>query len=188
MKTSGLVVLFILGFHISLYPCGTHSVSTQAELDLLSICTIMTGDLIIESGTASIDPITNLDNLENLISVRHLVIRNNPFLQDISGLMSLDTVRGRIEITNNPLLSECCVLNDLLTGGNIGGGIIMTGNSSAGNCNNGGSNITPCKIIPTLQTWGIIILFLLLAIFGSLTIKSFSHLQGPVRDYMAKRG
>lgn len=163
-----VICLFLSLGH--LYSCSTHRVTTQAELDLLSICTIMTGDLIVETSTATSDPITNLHSLTNLISVENLVIINNPFLDDISGLSNLDTVRGNLEIRNNPLLTQCCILNDLLIIGTIGGSIMMSDNAASGNCDNNGSNIQPCPIVPTLGTWSLIILMLLLLIVGSIAV------------------
>ncbi len=170
MKVTGLVIFLLIGCLSEVLSCSSHSVSTQSELNQLSICTIMTGDLIIETSTSQIDPITNLDSLENLISVGNLIIINNPFLRNISGLMNLDTVRGDLNIRNNLLLTECCVLNRLLTMGVVGGNVFMTGNSTFGNCNNDGSNISACRIIPSLHTWGIIILFLMLVIMGVVKI------------------
>ena len=170
MKSTIVILMLIVGSFAQIFACSSHGTRTQAELDALSVCTVMTGDLIIETNSSLSDPITNLDALSNLTEVGNIIIRNNPHLRDISGLNNLITVRGSLEIQNNPLLAECCALDNLFSVGSIGGEIIMMGNSTSGVCNDNGTSVSPCTIVPTLNQWGIIIMFLILLIAGALTI------------------
>ncbi len=78
----------------------------------------------------------NVDGLHNLTTVGDasypevdsLTIRSNPKLRNLNGLQNLTTVVSDLKIVNNIRLKKCCGLYPILTGGGVGGAIIISGN------------------------------------------------------------
>ena len=151
------------------FACSKHGLHTQSDVDNL-ICTGITSDVTIEQTPGTLDPITNLNTLSTILSIGNtLIIRNNPDLVDINGLSNLTFLGGDLIVENNPLLLDCCALDGLINQGTVGGRISMSNNGD-GNCNNNGSDIVPCPPIPTVTTWGMIIMILALMIIGVLKL------------------
>ncbi len=94
-------------------------------------------DILIASNSA----ITNLDGLNNVNTVGgYLIVTNNALLSDISGLESISSIAGSaitgigLNLTLNPLLSECCEIYDLLNNPtSISGTITIADNAT--DCN-----------------------------------------------------
>lgn len=172
MKKLHLIILLIVGMVHSAYPCGTHSLHTQAEVDHL-ICMSITNSVTIEPNSSSIiDPITNLDSLISIVSIgTDLIIRNNPSLHDIRGLENLVFVGGDLIIENNSVLSSCCFLYKLFSEGTVQGNIVIR-NNGGGDCNNQGQDIAQCLPIPTMEIWGLIILGLCIMIISRVKIQN----------------
>ena len=107
-------------------PSGDVTLSTQADVDQFLIdyptCAVIGGILTIDdNGT---DPITNLGGLQNIETVYGLAIKNTT-LSDFSGLATLETISGDLEI-DNTTLNDLSFLNDFTT---IGGGIKILNNT-----------------------------------------------------------
>jgi PKD repeat protein len=93
---------------------GDYLVTSQADLDNLATCTVITGNLVLED-----TPITDLTPLVNLTSIGgSLLIRDNQNLLNLAGLENLTNVGGGLDIDNNPLLTSLEPLSNLQT---IGG-------------------------------------------------------------------
>ncbi|NUO02116.1 MAG: hypothetical protein HUU01_16040, partial [Saprospiraceae bacterium] len=93
-------------------PCfGNFTVSTQALVNSLSTCTLITGDLlIIDNGT---DPITDLSPLAGLTSIGRDLYIQNTSLTDLSPLSTLTNITRDIRIINNDLLANLGGLENL---------------------------------------------------------------------------
>lgn len=93
-------------------PCiGNFTVVNQAQLNALSTCTVITGDLlIIDDGT---NPITDLSPLIGLTSIGRDFYLQNTSVTDLSALSTLTNVIRDIRIINNDLLPDLDGLENL---------------------------------------------------------------------------
>jgi len=97
-------------------PCvGKVVVRNAADVDKLSICSGIEGDLWVESSS-----LTDLEGLEGLRSVRYLVIADNPRLQSLSGLENLHAAAG-VSLWANPSLKDV----DALSRARIGALVVL---------------------------------------------------------------
>jgi len=104
------------------------TLSRQSQVDSFVInypgCHEILGTLTIASGNS----ITNLEKLENIVSIGgNLIITNNSNLGRLTGLSFLSSVGGNFVIANNPQLSNLHSLSHLR---NIGGDLIIGENTS----------------------------------------------------------
>ena len=182
MKRAFLVILVFFLWTPIVWPCSSHGTNSQAEVNALSACTHLTGDLTIMS-TSSSDPIRNLDSLRNTTRIDgNLIIVDNADLTDISGLSRLRYVGGDVLIRDNSQLQQCCHLTELIKYGTVGGSIVMGSNVALSNCNNNGATVHACNPIPTLGEWSLIILSLLMLIIGVYFVKE-RQAPAPRRYY-----
>jgi hypothetical protein len=80
---------------------GDLDIANQTSLDAFQGVEVVTGTLTIEGNTR----LSNLDGLESLRAVKHLVISENLALSDIEGLSGLRHART-VTITGNPRLEN----------------------------------------------------------------------------------
>lgn len=93
---------------------GDYLMTSQADLDNLATCTVITGNLVLED-----TDITDLTPLANLTSIGGiLILNNNDSLTSLEGLESLTNVGGNVDIDNNNLVTSLEPLASLQT---IGG-------------------------------------------------------------------
>ncbi|MEZ4955022.1 MAG: hypothetical protein R2825_15760, partial [Saprospiraceae bacterium] len=71
----------------------------------------------------------NLNGLNNITSLNSLTLSGNQSLQDVSGLNTLTNIDDEIQVKNNPMLSDCCIFDDLLKSNSIGGTITFENNA-----------------------------------------------------------
>jgi hypothetical protein len=84
-------------------------IDTAADLEALSDCTTVTGDLAIEYS-----PLTSLEKLECLAHVGgRLDIKLNESLTSLAGLESLESVGGRLDIEHNDSLTSLSGLENI---------------------------------------------------------------------------
>ena len=86
---------------------GPITIHGAADLDLLTGCTSIDGDLHIESTT-----LTSLAGFERLTSVHYLVISGNDALASVSGLSGLHSAVG-VTVHANPALGSLAGLENL---------------------------------------------------------------------------
>lgn len=91
---------------------GNFTANTQAQVDALSSCVLITGDLrIIDSAT--VDPITNLTALAGLTSIGRDFYLENTLVSDLSPLSTLINITRDIRILNNDNLPDLDGLENL---------------------------------------------------------------------------
>ncbi|HFA50018.1 MAG TPA: hypothetical protein ENJ95_13500 [Bacteroidetes bacterium] len=78
---------------------------------------------------ANCDSLKSLEGLNNLTSTQLFVLSGNDVLEDVSALGNLNSVGGDLQVLGNPMLYDCCIFNDLLTNGTIGGSITIENNA-----------------------------------------------------------
>ena len=84
---------------------GSFTAITQAQVDALGSCVLITGDLrIIDSAT--VDPINNLTALNGLVSIGRDFLLENTFVTDLSPLSTLLNITRDIRIVNNDNLPD----------------------------------------------------------------------------------
>ncbi len=109
-----IVFTFILGFILStiLYSQDVE-LRTQADVDAFDPNTTMiSGNLTINSHYSN--PITDLSNLSNLISIgKDLAIGSNELLTNIDGLSNLNSIGGYLRIQNNDALTNLDGLSNI---------------------------------------------------------------------------
>jgi hypothetical protein len=85
----------------------------------------------------------SLGNFNNYLFAERLFINSNPSLTDISGLQNLLSVSQEFEISSNPNLNECCVLEQFYRANVVSGGnIILSGNGTF--CNSSSTILNNC--------------------------------------------
>ncbi|MEZ4955021.1 MAG: CARDB domain-containing protein [Saprospiraceae bacterium] len=99
------------------------------------------------------DALGSLDGLNKLTTTVRLVVSGNDMLTDISALSSLTNVENEFLIVDNPLLSDCCILTDLLNSSAIGGPISIENNAPG--CNSEQDIETSCG--PVICTGDVIL-------------------------------
>jgi hypothetical protein len=86
-------------------------IETAADLEALSGCTTVTGDLSIEYS-----PLTSLEGLECLAHVGgRLDIKLNESLTSLAGLNNLESVGGRLDIEHNDFLTSLASLENIIS-------------------------------------------------------------------------
>jgi len=107
-----------------------HDVTTDAELEALSVCLEIDGDLGVGGEVTTLEPLSGLlavrgtlsiakssierlDGLENLASVSGLVVDGNAELVSIAGLNGIDSALLALRIADNPALAEISGLNGI---------------------------------------------------------------------------
>ncbi|MCC6723505.1 MAG: hypothetical protein IT258_03275 [Saprospiraceae bacterium] len=103
--------------------------TSLTSIEGLSNLTNVNGVFVIEN----CDALQSLNGLQSLQAVGTLALDGNDVLADISALSALASVQTNIYLKNHPLLSDCCVLFDLLD--NNGGSFTTDIGNNAGNCN-----------------------------------------------------
>ena len=95
--------------------------------------------------------IKEISGFNNLLKVGHIffledwfIVKNNPALNKVQGFGRFILVDGKVEVTNNPLLSDCSWLCNLLNNGEITGDLIIQNN--IGDCINALTVIQICDI------------------------------------------
>jgi hypothetical protein len=89
--------------------------------------------------------LANLDGLSSLKYARNITISDNTNLTSIEGLDNLEAVLGSFFVSNNPLLNECCILQNFINGENyVGGTLTISANGT--NCNSSVDVILNCNI------------------------------------------
>ena len=91
---------------------GNFTAITQAQVDALGSCVLITGDLRIIDG-ATVDPINNLIALNGLISIGQDFYLENTFVTDLSPLSTLLSITRDIRIVNNDNLTDLDGLENL---------------------------------------------------------------------------
>jgi len=109
-------------------PQGDVILTSQIEVDSFSVqysnCSILDGSLTIESGP---DPIFTLEPLGFLLEIKgSLIIRENPELENLSGLNSIWEIDMDWIIEDNNALTD---LSDLESLESIGGSLIVINNA-----------------------------------------------------------
>ncbi|MEM7574093.1 MAG: hypothetical protein AAF433_14390, partial [Bacteroidota bacterium] len=113
----------------------------------LSDLTELTGNLRIVNN----DMLTDLIGLDAVTSIDALEIDGNDALTDLNDLMALTTITTSLEVTNNDLLAECCVLpcQVMVAGAEITAAspnppVNISGNT--GNCADLPTTVSACNI------------------------------------------
>lgn len=76
--------------------------------------------------------LTNLDGLENVATIHgNFNINNNNSLTNLDGLGNVTIIDGDLYILTNPILSDCCAIQDLLNGSGISGIVDINNNASS---------------------------------------------------------
>jgi len=91
---------------------GNFTAFTQAQVDALGSCVLITGDLIIFD-SATVDPINNLTALAGLVSIGRDFYLENTFVTDLSPLSTLLNITRHIRIVNNDNLLNLDGLENL---------------------------------------------------------------------------
>lgn len=93
---------------------GDYLITSQADLQVLETCTVITGNLVLQDTT-----ITDLAPLANLTNIGgSLILNNNDSLTSLAGLDNLTNVGGSVDIDDNNLVTSLEPLSNLQT---IGG-------------------------------------------------------------------
>ncbi|MEO1260633.1 MAG: CARDB domain-containing protein [Bacteroidota bacterium] len=100
-------------------------------------------DTDISISVSNCDSLQSLAGFENITSVRWLRLGFNDQLADISALASLNNVDDDLSVESNPLLADCCVLNDLLSSNSVGGDILIQNNGAG--CNSTSDVFDNCQ-------------------------------------------
>ncbi|UCF01989.1 MAG: hypothetical protein JSV14_16815 [Deltaproteobacteria bacterium] len=118
--------LFILNPAVAVSDCNIvcegsfviDDIDTAADLEALSGCTTVTGDISIEYS-----PLTSLEGLECLAHVGgRLDIKLNDSLTSLAGLESVEAVGGELGISVNRSLTSLAGLNNLKS---VGGRLVI---------------------------------------------------------------
>jgi hypothetical protein len=113
-----IISLIILTFFVSSVQAqvceGDYWIYSSYEMDVLSGCTEITGNLIIGSNQYVNTTFENLDGLESLITVGgNLRIKENNSLTSLTGLENITSVGGELFVGSNPLLTSISVFSNI---------------------------------------------------------------------------
>jgi hypothetical protein len=116
------ILLAFSSIVLTAQPClpGELILTTQQQIDDFPAnypgCTAVSGNIRIQDNFT--DPITNLDSLQQLISIGgDLLINNNWYLVSLAGLRNLQTVGGNLDFFQNIALGSFAGLNKLTSVG-----------------------------------------------------------------------
>lgn len=140
------------------------TLATQNTIDNFPATTThITGDLNI-GGSFSMSDITDLTPLANIQRVDgDLNITFNDDLTSLNGLEQLSIVGGRIFITNNPKLSDCISIANLLASVNASS-VVISNNGNG--CNSAAEIQALIAVIPTFSQWGTLLFGILMLNLG----------------------
>jgi len=72
-----------------------------------------------------------------------LIVTQNPLLASLASFSSIANIGGDLVVTGNGSLADCSEgLYAVVSGGGVSGSVSMSGNSSSGDCNNDGADLT----------------------------------------------
>jgi hypothetical protein len=103
-------------------------------------------NILYSNGGISIGQNALLDSIDfrKLILIQdYLNIYENAILDNVDGFASLSSISGNLAVYDNPLINECCIFHQLITGGKVGGSISFYGNGSE--CSNVPDIIISCE-------------------------------------------
>ena len=87
-----------------------------------------TGHLEIDNNS-SLANIDGLSQLKKVINSGRVTIHNNDALESLDAFYNLEEVRGRISVTDNDLLSNCCGISEAIENGDQSRFLIQDNNS-----------------------------------------------------------
>ncbi len=70
--------------------------------------------IILIANNSSLTNVDQLSNLQKIDRVGRLQIRGNDSLSNIDGLLNIDEIGGNLLLKDNPLLSRCCSLRNII--------------------------------------------------------------------------
>ncbi len=117
ISLSGLSGLEMVGINLQII---NNDALTSLE-GLENLRTFQTGEILV-SNNAQLNSLAGLENLEDLgevligdnFVVGGIMISNNPQLSSLNAFGQLDRLAGSLWVSDNPLLSDCCAIQDLI--------------------------------------------------------------------------